>query len=402
MSLFAPRILVLTQMFPNSAYPHRGSFISERVRVLCDDADIRVMNPVPYFPPVPGLGRYSRLARVGLRGETPEGCHVLHPRYMVLPRAAAFVQGWSMARAANRQCQRDPWRPDIIDAHFAFPDGYAAVRLGQELGCPVVVTCHGSDLVNPPRLGVRRMLRWTLAHATRVLTVAPHLREAVLKLGGLPQHTEVLPGGVDCDMFFPRNRLRCRTDLGLPIDRPVALCVAGLDANKNQSVLVRALAEVSRRGGKLHLALVGAGPARAALEKQAAELGVAADVTFAGSRPYVEVPQWISAADWLVLSSRREGWPTVYLEAMACGRPVVTANVAVAKTAIDREEVGLVLEDNSPHGWANALQTARARKWDEQRIRQVAVQHSWKQWACHYLALVRDVLGRNQHIGAAA
>ncbi|MCL2700428.1 MAG: glycosyltransferase [Phycisphaerae bacterium] len=403
MSLFVPRILVLTQMFPNSAYPHRGSFVSERVRVLCDDAEIRVINPVPYFPPVPGLGRYSRLARVGLRGETSEGCHVLHPRYAVLPRVATFYQGLSMARAVRRQCERDPWKPDIIDAHFAFPDGYAAVRLGRELGCPVVVTCHGSDLATyPRRFGVRRMMRWTMTHATRVLAVAPHLREAALQLGGAPHHVEVLPGGVDCDIFFPRNRLRCRTNLGLPIDRPVALCVAGLDDNKNQAVLLHALAEVIRRGGKLHLALVGDGPTRASLEKQAAELGVTECVTLAGSRPYVEVPQWISAADWLVLASRREGWPTVYCEAMACGRPVLTANVAVARTAIDRDELGMVLDENSPRAWADAFEAARARKWDEQAIRRLALNHSWKQWASHYLALVREVLGRRQIIGAAA
>jgi glycosyltransferase involved in cell wall biosynthesis len=371
--------------------------------VLCDAADIRVMNPVPYFPPVPGLGRYSRLSRVGLRGQTPEGCHVLHPRYVVLPKLATFAQGWTMTRAVRRPFERDPWRPDIIDAHFAFPDGYAAVRLGRELGCPVVVTCHGSDLaVYPHRLGVRRMMRWTMTHATRILAVAPHLREAALQLGGSPHHVEVLPGGVDCDMFFTQNRLRCRTDLGLPIDRPVALCVAGLNANKNQSVLLHALAEVTRRGGKLHLALVGDGPTRSALEKQASDLGVCSNVTFAGARPYAEVPRWMSASDWVLLASHREGWPTVFFEAFACGRPVLTANVAVAKTALDRDELGLVVEDNSPPGWAAAIEAARARKWDEQLIRQAALRHSWKQWAHHYLALVRDVLGRNQTIGVAA
>jgi len=129
---------------------------------------------------------------------------------------------------------------------------------------------------------------------------------------------------------------------------------------------------------------------------------VTEDVTFAGARPYAEVPQWMSASDWVLLASHREGWPTVYFEAMACGRPVLTANVAVAKTVIDREDLGLVLEDNSPSAWTAALESARARKWNEQLIRQAALGHSWKQWAIHYLALVRDVLGRNQTIGAAA
>jgi len=397
------KILVLTQVFPNSAMPHRGSFISERVRLLSESADIRVINPVPYCPPVPGLGRYSRLARVGLRGQTPEGCLVTHPRYLVPPKVATFVQGWTMSHAVRRHLAADAWRPDIIDAHFAFPDGYAAVRLGQSLGCPVIVTCHGTDLSLYPRLVLTgRMMHWTMRHAARVIGVAPHLRDKAIDLGCTPAHALMLPNGVDCDMFTQLNRLQCRTELNLPIDRPIALCIGSLDDNKNQAVLIEALALLKADHTPMHLALVGTGRLKATLEKLADRLLVASDVTLAGPRPYAEVPTWLGACDWLVLASRREGWPSVYFEAMACGRPVITSGVAAARYAIDRGDLGTVVAPNTPHAWALALDRAHQIKWNPQAIRLHAMNHSWSHWACSYLALVHEVLGRHQYTGAAA
>ena len=274
---------------------------------------------------------------------------------------ATWLQGLTMAMGARRRLGEDVWRPQIIDSHFAYPDGFAAVMLARRTRSKCVITCHGSDLVKyPPLRWTGKMLRWALSQADRVIAVSPALRGEALKLGCPAARSVVLPNGVDCRLFEPRDRHECRRQLGLEAQGPLAVCVGGLDSNKNQGVLLRALAALGAGGGpQVRLALVGEGPRRKALQKLAGKLGVASRVIFAGQQEYSRVAVWMAAADWLVLASFREGWPTVYHEAMACGRPVITSGVAAARYAVCDQELGIVVRENTPHGLRRRLRRRR-------------------------------------------
>jgi glycosyltransferase involved in cell wall biosynthesis len=109
----------------------------------------------------------------------------------------------------------------------------------------------------------------------------------------------------------------------------------------------------------------------------------------------------MGAADWLVLSSLYEGWPTVYFEAMACGRPVITSNVSAARDAVCRDDYGLVVEPNTPEAWADAMRRAQARRCDPKVIRAYAEEHSWDNWAVRFLGIVSELLeDRGPRVGA--
>lgn len=393
------RILTLSQMYPNPLQPTLGTFIEQRCKALAELTDVRVAAPLPYFPAVKGFGRFSRIAKIKSVARSADGLMVMHPRYLMLPRTATWLQGPTMARSLDNLFagRRSNWRPDVIDAHFAFPDGYAGVQLARRLGCLCTITCHGGDLALYPSIPlVGGMIRSTLGKAAAVIAVSPALRDAAVGLGCPDERAKVLPNGVDCRQFVLRDQADCRQQLGLQADVPLAVCVGSLIERKNQIVLLEALAQLRRQWGlRVNLALVGQGPLREFLGRRAAELGLEQQVIFAGNQSYDQVPLWISAADWLVLASHREGWATVYHEAMACGRPVITSNVDAAPFAVCSEELGLVVPDLTAGAFSAALHKASLREYNPQHIRDHARQHDWRNWAANYMNILADLSSRS-------
>lgn len=386
------KILMLTRLFPSRAFPAFGTFCMERAKALSAHADVRVMVPTPYYPNwLPGKEDWKKWTRVEREGETEGGIRVTYPRYASLPGTATWLQGVAMAHSVRRDLESNygDWRPDVIDGHFAFPDGYAATRLGYAIGALVVVTCHGSDLRQYPDIPVAgAMTRWTLRHADRVISVSSDLMRRSIELGCPAQRAVFLTNGVDPSKFSVRSQAACRAQLGLPPERKIGVYVGFLIDRKDQSLILRALVELRRRGAALPLVvLVGDGPNRQRLENEVVALGLQNDVILTGQRRHDEVALWMGAADWLLLSSSSEGWATVYFEAMACGRPVLTSNVSSARDAINQAAYGSVVEPRTATAFADAMQAAAQTTYDEKVIRHYAEQNSWEKWADNAIQL---------------
>ena len=392
-----PKVLVVTRLFPSASFPTLGTFVMERVRALAEHADVRVMVPTPWFPRgVPAPREWRLWGDVEHHRVLDDGVRVTYPRYLLIPKVATFLQGLSMARAIASHVDtayRD-WRPDAIDAHFAFPDGYAAVRLGAHLGCPVVVTCHGADLrAYDGHPFVDAMLRWTMQTADRVISVSSDLRQRSIARGCPEERAVFLTNGVDPGKFALRPQAECRAQLGLPATGRIGVYVGYLIDRKNQSLIVRAVAEIRRLGGPVPLiALVGDGPNRKRLEREIAAFGLEDRVRLIGSVPHEQVAVWMAAADWLLLSSDYEGWATVYFEAMACGRPVLTSNVSAARDAICDPAYGTVVEPTTAEAFAAAMIAASGTTFDAQRIRAYAESHSWANWATQSMAILQTAI----------
>lgn len=380
------QVLMLTRLFPSQAFPSFGTFCLERAKALSAHADVRVMVPTPYYPPwLPGKPDWKKWVAVERQGQAAPGIPVTYPRYVSLPGTATWLQGVAMAHVVRQElsARYGGWRPDVVDAHFAFPDGYAGVKLAQAIGVPSVVTCHGSDLRQYPAIPiVGGMTRWTLRHASRVISVSTDLLRRSIELGCPPERAVFLTNGVDPDKFAVRDKAECRQQLGLPPDRKIGVCVGYLIDRKDQSLLVRAVADIRSRGDAPPLIiLVGDGPNRQRLQEEIAQLGLEEDVIMAGQRPHAEVAAWMGAADWLLLCSSSEGWATVYFEAMACGRPVLTSNVSSAKDAICQSAYGTVVEPRTPEAFAQAMLMASDCLFDAAKIRAYAEENSWSRWA---------------------
>jgi teichuronic acid biosynthesis glycosyltransferase TuaC len=401
------KVLMLTRLFPSQMLPSFGTFCMERAKALSMSTDVRVMVPTPYFPNwLPGRMEWKRWARVEREGLTPEGIPVSFPRYLSIPGGATWFQGVAMAQAVRQDFKKHfkDWRPDVIDGHFAFPDGYAATQLGKALGVPVMVTCHGSDLRQYPDLPIAgKMTRWTLRTANRVISVSSDLYNSSIEYGTLRNNAVFLQNGVDPEKFQLLDQAQLRAQLNLPLNRKIAIQVAALIDRKDQSLALQALATMRLRGvSPPLLLLIGEGPLKEQLEKEVQRLNLENDVRFLGTRPHAEVALWMGAADWLLLTSKAEGWATVYFEAMSCGRPVITSNVSSAKDAISDPAYGIVVESRTAAAFADAMTAAAMRQYDAQAIRRYAEMHSWSRWAEKAIEVIRSTHAlRSTHAPAA-
>ena len=399
------KVLMLTRLFPSTPFPTLGTFCLERAKALAEHAEVRVMVPTPYFPAgLPAPKEWRLWSAVERQRELAGGIRASYPRYLSIPKIATFSQGLAVAHSAWRDFKAHyaDWRPDVIDGHFAFPDGYAAVRLARQLGVPSVVTCHGADLrLYHEQAFVGAMLAWTLRTANRVVSVSTDLKRRSIAQGCPEANTVFLTNGVDLDKFALRSQAECRERLGLPQARKIGVYVGNLIDRKNQSLVVRAAAEIRQRGHTPPLTvLVGDGPNRKKLEQETAELGLGADVILAGQRPHEEVALWMGAADWLLLSSDYEGWATVYFEAMACGRPVLTSDVNSARDAVCKPAYGQVIDPITAEAFATAIIEASNTQYDARLIRAYAEEHSWARWAEQALAVFANVIEENRQAKA--
>ncbi len=141
-----------------------------------------------------------------------------------------------------------------------------------------------------------------------------------------------------------------------PTGRPRILCVARLVAGKGQEQLLEALAMLCGRGIDAELELVGDGPNRASLEELGAKLELRDRVVFTGSVAQDVIPRHYQAATAFCLPSFGEGVPTVLMEAMACGRPVVATAVGGVSELVRDGETGILVSPARPDRLADALQ----------------------------------------------
>jgi glycosyltransferase involved in cell wall biosynthesis len=144
---------------------------------------------------------------------------------------------------------------------------------------------------------------------------------------------------------------------------------------------------------EVRLLIAGSGPERAALQKQAEQLGVADSVQFVGVVPQIDLKWWYSAADALALCSSREGWANVLLEAMACGTPVIATNIWGTPEVVSTPDAGVLMDSRTGQGLADAWTALLAHYPAREATRAHAETFSWDATTQGQLALFRAIVG---------
>jgi glycosyltransferase involved in cell wall biosynthesis len=276
---------------------------------------------------------------------------------------------------------------DVIDAEFFWPDGPAAVQLGAALGVPVSIKARGGDIhywASRPGIGDQIIAAGRAANG--LLAVSAALKADMAALGLMEERIRVHHTGIDLAAFHLTGRAAARAALG--VEGPLLVVAGTLSPRKGQHI---ALAALARLPG-VTLIVIGHGPDRARLERLARSLGVADRVQFLGGQPHAALPALLAAADAMVLPTASEGLANVWVEALACGTPVVTSNVGGAPEAIDRPAAGrLVARD--PDAIAAAVRELLADPPAPADVRAAAERFSWERNAAelfdHLSALAR-------------
>jgi glycosyltransferase involved in cell wall biosynthesis len=394
-----PAIVVLSSLFPSPAQPNAGVFVRERMFRVGAHVPLSVVAPTPWFPFQSVLRRWRPHFRPTppAHGEQ-QGFSVWYPRYLSFPGVLKSLDGLFMALGAFTRLRRlkAAGQLDLIDAHFGYPDGYAAVLLGRWLKVPVTITMRGTEDRHSRTASLLPRLRRALLGCQQVFSVSAALKQVAVGLGVPGDKVEVVGNGVDANKFHPVDRAVCRQALGLALDAPVLIGVGGLVERKGFHRVVEVLPSLIQHFPALVYLIVG-GPSaegnnQAELEAQVARLGLEPHVRFLGTRKPEELSEVLSAADVFVLATRNEGWANVFLEAMACGLPVVTTDVGGNREVVCRPELGTVVSFGDASALTAALNDALQTRWDPATIRAYAEDNAWDERVYRLLTAFRRLV----------
>ena len=335
------RILSISTLYPSDAQPNFGVFVERQMQAVArhGGAELLLINPIGLPPwPLSLHPRYRALARLPAE-EQRGGVTVLRPRFRLLPGIGGRFNSAAIVRAvlplARRLHAAQPF--DLVDAQFFYPDGPAAARIATALGLPFSIKARGADIHhwgNQP--GTAPQVLAAGRQAAGMLAVAQGIADDMAALGLPRERITLHRTGLDRSRFRPLDRAAARAKFGFAADAPLLATVGALIPRKGQAFVIDALPYLP----EARLALAGSGPDEAMLRARAAQLGVTDRVHFLGPLPHAELPELLSAADVFVMPSSSEGLANAWIEALACGVPVVTTPIPGALELISDPAYG--------------------------------------------------------------
>jgi glycosyltransferase involved in cell wall biosynthesis len=266
----------------------------------------------------------------------------------------------------------------------------------------VTVTLRGTEARLVRSYRGRRRVAAALRRASRIFTVSDSLRRLALEVGAEPERVAVVPNGVDTERFHPVDRDEARRALGISPDAQVLISVGTLVERKGFHRVIELLPELRERFPELvYLVVGGAGPEGdmgAELRRQAETLGVAEAVHFLGPKAPDELRGPLSAADLFVLPTRNEGWANVFLEAMACGLPVIATDVGGNREVVASPALGTIVPFGDRDALAAAVAEGLGAAWDREAIEGYARSNGWEDRVARLAAAFREVAGTREPV----
>ena len=264
-----------------------------------------------------------------------------------LPSAGRFLYSNIVRRVRAIHCS-DPVA--LIHAHSALPCGHAAALLKHELGIPFVVSVHGLDAYSDRQAGrfigglCARVSRWVYNSARCVICVSKKVEDGVRERTAGNARTEVVYNGVDSELFSPAQN-----------QGETLLSIGNLTPIKNHELLLRAFAAVSANFPNLRCEIIGDGPERRRLEGLTDRLNLTGRISFLGKQTRIQVAEAIRRCAVFALPSCYEALGCVYLEAMACGKPVVACRGQGIAELIEHGSNGWLVGSDSLDEMVSAL-----------------------------------------------
>ena len=349
------RVLSIATLFPDAARPNFGLFVEKSLRALAAQPgiDLTIVAPVG-LPPFPlSLHERYRTLRALPKTESWNGLTVLRPRFALIPRHGARFNPAQVARAVLTAARGRSF--DVVDAQFFYPDGPAAMRVADALGLAFSAKARGADISHfghDP--ATRKQVIEAAGKAAGLLAVSAAMRDDMAAIGIDAAKIAVHYTGIDAARFHPGDRGAARAALGMD-DGPAILTVGALIARKGQALVIEALPALPG----VHYWLAGSGDEEGRYRALARRLGVETRVHFMGAVANADLPQLYQAADTVVMPSASEGLANAWVEALACGTPIVISDAGGAAELVTAPVAGRIVE-RTPSAIAAAVKAILA------------------------------------------
>jgi glycosyltransferase involved in cell wall biosynthesis len=391
------KILALSYLYPNSLYPHYGIFVHNRLKAVSKYHDVKVINPIPWFPGCGRLARYKDYDKIPQK-ETLDGIEVFHPRFLVIPRYWKFIDAFTYRAVVMPLAERlrNDFLFDLIDLHWTYPDLPTGTALKRKYGKKMVVTLRGKEAFHIGEGAIReRLITKNLLQADAVIGLSQELVDMAVARGVNPNHCHVVRNGVDTTRFCYIDKEDCREKLGLPLEEKIILSVGSLTYGKGFDRIINSLPMILKYYPSSKLYIIGtegpAGDYKKRLFQLIHEKKVSGNVTFVGKVDNKNLVYWYNSADVFCLASRSEGCPNVLLEALACGCPSVATDVGTIREIIEQDSMGVLIKNttNDVHyGLIKALQS----HWSRKKIYSIMIGCNWDRCANLLNPVINNVL----------
>jgi teichuronic acid biosynthesis glycosyltransferase TuaC len=369
------RVLTLSTLFPDTTRPNFGVFVERQTLGLAahGEVELKLVAPVGLPPwPLNRARHYGKLVNLPLH-EDWKGVETWRPRFTTIPGTGGRFHVAALVRALKpllADIRRDfPF--DLIDAEFFFPDGPAAIALGTYFGVPVSIKARGADIHHWGRApGTAEQVIAAGRAAAGLLAVSEAMKADMTAIGIPADKIRVHLTGVDLARFAPADRSTGKTALG--VKGPLVVSLGALIPRKGHDVVIDAVAAIPGA----NLLIAGDGPDRAALTARIATLGAGDCIRLLGSVPHGELPALLAAADVMALASASEGLANAWIEALACGTPIVITAAGGAGEVVTDPAYGRVVPREAG-AFAGAIRDLLATAPDPSAVRRGAERFTW-------------------------
>jgi glycosyltransferase involved in cell wall biosynthesis len=317
--------------------------------------------------------------------------------YLLLPLflVAGLLKLYKVSRQQNTQ---------IIHVHWILPNGPIATLVARIRKIPYVISLHGSDIyVARKHRSFGIAARWVLENASAVTACSEELKQAATELGAQESPT-LITWGADPARFKPKSRdLQLLAGLGLTEKSQVVFALGRLVHKKGFDILLRSWEHIARQFPLAKLIIGGDGPLQESLIKLASQLGLRDQVIFCGLIPWDRVPDYFSISDIFVLPSIQDsygnidGLPTVLLEAMSYGLPVIASHIGGVPRVITDRKNGLLIPPHSESAQIEAItylleNDAVRERLGNQARKTVISRHNWENVAKKFITIFDESL----------
>jgi glycosyltransferase involved in cell wall biosynthesis len=284
---------------------------------------------------------------------------------------------------------------DIIHAHFIYPQGHIAVKLGRKFDKPVIITAHGHDIYDMPFRDNEwhKKIKLILDESNHIITVSESNRKILVdKLKIRDEKVTVIPNGFNSQKFNIIPQKKAREKIKLSENKKIILNIANQYPIKGQEYLLKAMKIVVEKRQDVICFIIGGGVLTEELERLISKLNLKNYIKILGLKPHKEIPLWMNSADLFVLPSLNEGNPTVMFEALGVGLPFIGTNVGGIPDIITSEHYGLLVEPANPKDLAEKILIALEKKWDKTYITNYAKKFSWEYIAQQTLEIYQTII----------
>ena len=327
------KVLFLPSWYPSERNPVAGVFIREHAKAVALYNEVIVIyNEGKYDKIKGGFSEISDEIEEDIRTIRIKHKKLFIPKISFL--IISFLINLFVMITILNKLVKEGWKPDVIHAHV-FGAGVVAAILGKIYDIPVVITEHwsGFSCRTLKKIDIVKA-RFAMNNARIILPVSKDLERAI-KSYGIKNNFQIIPNVVNTAFFYPsKHRIRH--------NKKRILLAAILSPPKGIPYLLKALSKLQETRTDFILDIVGDGPNRKEYESLTKKLGIQKFVQFRGFKTKEELASLMKQSDFMVQPSLYETFGVVYIEAMACGKPIVATQLPVLREKITKERGFLV------------------------------------------------------------